>query len=357
MQAARYYGQKDVRIEDIDEPSGLNRAEIRVAPTACGICGSDLHEYVDGPIFPPADEPHPITGETIPITLGHEFGGEVIEVGEGVTDMSVGDTVTVNPSVHCGDCRYCESGVYRRCEQLAGLGMHGDGGGFSEEVVVNEEQAFPFPDSLPTEYSALVEPLSVGLHAIRTSPLTAGDDVAIFGNGPIGLGVIQAARAAGADTIYTVEPQDSRRDIAEQVGADETLDPVEMDVVEHIHTRTGGGVDVSFEVAGVEQSLQDAIVTTSSGGHTTVVSIFEETVEVDPNAFVSGERTLSGILGYGAGPNADTEFGPVISMLESGTLDPEPLITSQIDLEQIVDNGFEALLDPDREEVKILVEL
>lgn len=357
MRAATYHGQRDIRVEETDAPAGPGGDELRVSVTACGICGSDLHEYAAGPIAIPAEHPHPVTGETLPIPLGHEFAGEVTEVGAGVPDVAVGDPVTVNPLVYCGECQHCTAGNYNWCESGGFIGLSGGGGGFAEEVVVPREQAIRLPAAIPVEYGALAEPFSVGFHAVRRSGLSPGDVVAVYGTGPIGLTTIQAARVAGAETVYAVEPQDTRRDLAAAVGADEALDPTETETVEHIHERTGGGVDVSFEVAGVQQTVQDAVATTAPGGHTTVISQFEDAVEIDPNAFVMGERSLNGTLAYGGGPRSDEEFGPVVTMFESGALDPEPLITSRISLDNVVKDGFEALLDPDHEEVKVLVEL
>lgn len=357
METAIYHGRGDVRVEDVEEPTGPDSEEVRVAVDACGICGSDLHEYAAGPILVPDEEPHPVTGESLPIPIGHEFAGEVIEVGDGVTTTSVGDRVAVNPIIYCGSCRSCAEGKYHLCDVAGFIGLSGDGGGLSEEVVVPEEKVVRLPESVPTEHGALVEPFSVGLHAIHTSELSIGDSVAVYGTGPIGLTVVQAARAAGADAIYTVEPQDSRRALAGEVGADDTFDPTTTDAVERIRARTDGGVDVAFEVAGVEQTVQDAIATTASGGNVTVVSAFEDRVEVDPNELVMGERTIRGTLAYEGGPRSDQEFGTVVSMFESGELDPEPLISSRIELENLVEDGFETLLDPEREAVKILVEL
>lgn len=357
MRAATYHGQRDVRVGDVDAPAGPEANELRVSVTACGICGSDLHEYAAGPLAVPDDHPHPLTGETLPIPLGHEFSGKVAEVGADVSDVSVGDPVTVNPLLYCGECQHCAAGHYNWCESGGFIGLSGAGGGLAEEVVVPREKAVRLPDEVPTEYGALAEPFSVGFHAVRTAPLAPGDSVAVYGAGPIGLTTIQAAHVAGADTVYAVEPRDTRRELAGTVGADETLDPTGTDTVAHIHERTGGGVDVSFEAAGVAQTLQNAVTATTAGGHTTVISQFEGAVEVDPNVFVAGERSLDGTLAYEGGPRSDEEFGPVVELFASGALDPEALVSSRIALEHVVEDGFEALLDPDREEVKVLVEL
>lgn len=354
MQALRYHGRRDLRVEDLEQ-SALGEGDVRVDVDSCGICGSDLHEYAAGPIFVPEGEPHPVSGDVAPIRMGHEFSGTVSEVGADVTDLEVGDHVAINPILYCGDCRQCNEGNYHICDSIGFLGLSGGDGGFAENVVVKAEQAVPLLDEVPLEYGALVEPLSVGLHAVRRSGVQAGDTVAVFGSGPIGLSVIQCLRAAGAGTIYVSEPRAARRDRAVDCGADETIDPTETDAVEYITDATGGGVDVAFEVAGIEATYKAALQSTRPSGTTTIVSIWEGEVASHPNNIVLGERTVTGTLAYLGGPRSKEEYGMVIKMLADGDLDPEPLITDRIGLDNIVDDGFESLLDPESDQVKILV--
>ncbi|SFL08895.1 (R,R)-butanediol dehydrogenase / meso-butanediol dehydrogenase / diacetyl reductase [Halogranum rubrum] len=354
MQAARYHGRGDIRVEDIDE-SELGSGQVRVDVDSCGICGSDLHEYAAGPIFIPEGEPHPISGDVAPVTMGHEYSGTVSDVGDGVTHLAVGDAVVINPILYCGECRQCREGNYHICDSIGFTGLSGGDGGFAENVVVSAEQAVPLVGDVPLEYGALVEPLAVGLHAVRRSGLQAGDSVAVFGSGPIGLSVIQSARAAGAGKIYVSEPRAARRDRAVDCGATDTIDPTETDAVEFITDETGGGVDVTFEVAGIEPTYKAALQSVRPSGTMTVVSIWEGEVSSHPNNIVLGERTITGTLAYLGGPRADEEYGMVIDMLADGTLDPEPLITDRIGLDDIVDDGFESLLDDQSDQVKILV--
>lgn len=334
---------------------GPGPGELRLAVDACGICGSDLHEYVAGPITVP-EEPHPVTGEQLPLPMGHEFTGEVIETGEHDSDIEVGDRVAVNPIQYCGDCRYCREAKYNICESIGFFGLTGGGGGFSEEAVVPAEQAVPFPDDLPAEYGALVEPFSVGLHAVDLADLSPGASVAVFGTGPIGLTIVQCARAAGAGEIYAVEPREHRRSIAGDSGADVTLDPSETETVEELLAESDGGVDVVFEVAGVEQAFRDAVRTVKHDGRVIVVSLFEETVEFNPTDIVTTERTVSGSAAFHGGSLSHRDFGAVIGMFSEGLLDPESLITGRIGLDGIVDGGFEALEDPSKDHIKIIVE-
>jgi len=354
MRAATYHGQKDIRVEDVTA-AAVGPGEVRIDVDSCGICGSDLHEYTAGPIFVPEGEPHPVSGEVAPIRMGHEYSGTIGAVGDDVTALAVGDAVAVNPILYCGECRQCREGNYHICDSIGFLGLSGGNGGFAESAVVDAEHAVPLGEGVPLEHGALVEPLSVGLHAVRRSGLQAGDAVAVFGSGPIGLAVIQCARVAGAGTIFVSEPREARRERAADCGAAELIDPSATDPVEYIHAHTDGGADVTFEVAGVEPSFNAAVESTAPDGRTTVVSIWEETVSTHLNDLVLAERTVTGTLAYLGGPRAGEEYGMVIEMLADGRLDPAPFITGRIGLDGLVANGFDRLLDPESDHVKILV--
>lgn len=351
MRAARYYGPRDVRVEEVD-PETVGASDVRVEVAACGLCGSDLHEYAAGPITIP-EAPHPVTGDAIPITIGHEIGGTIVETGADV-DLEEGTDVAVNPIVWCGDCQYCDEGNYHLCRSGGFVGLSGGGGGFSENVVVPAETVVPVPDTVPAELAALVEPFTVGVHAVEQSGLRPGDAVAVFGSGPIGLTVLQAALAAGAGPVYVSEPQATRRTRAADCGADETIDPSAADPVSTIRDETGG-VDVAFEVAGVEQSLNQALAVTRSGGTTTIVSLFEDSVSIEPTDIVVSERTVVGTAAFEGGPLSDREFGTTVRNFATGEFDPESLVTSRIDLENIVEDGFERLVADGSDDVKILV--
>jgi (R,R)-butanediol dehydrogenase/meso-butanediol dehydrogenase/diacetyl reductase len=355
MRAARYHGPRDVRIEDVPA-AAVGPNDVRVEIAAAGICGTDLHEYTSGPIFVPDEEPNPLSGETRPVTMGHEFAGRVAEVGEAVESPSVGDHVAVNPLVVCRACPQCEAGRYNLCTEQYCIGLAGGGGGFAEHVVVDAEQAIRMPESLDVDYGGLVEPFAVALHAVRRSPLGAGDTVAVFGAGPIGLAIVQLAHAAGARTVVAVEPREGRRRRAGRNGAELLVDPSRVDPVDEIHDTTDGGVDVAFEAAGIGATYEAALESTHPRGNVTVVSIFEEHLETDPNTVVMGERTVTGSFSYAAGPHADEEFGAVVDMWSDGRIDPEVLVTGRVELDRLVADGFERLLDPESDHVKLLVE-
>ena len=353
MRAAVYHGQGDVRVEDVTPRSpGPNDVEIEIA--YCGICGSDVHEYAAGPIAIPEEKPHPLTNETLPLTLGHEFSGTVSNVGAAVDDVAVGDRVTVNPAIWCGDCRFCQEGDYHRCVSGGSIGLAGWGGGLAERAVVPASQVVPVPDDVDLADAALAEPYAVALHAVRRSKLESGDACVVFGAGPIGLGIAQTSRIAGARRVYVSEPQDGRRAVADELGL-ETIDPMETDPLHWVSSQTNGGADVAYEAAGVESALKDALRTTVRGGEVLLVSVFEDEATIQPNYLMMAERSIVGSIAYRTGPRAaEYEFSAVLEMLSDGRLDPEPLVTKRIDIDDVVEGGFEALTDPD-EQVKILV--
>ncbi|MDS0281921.1 2,3-butanediol dehydrogenase [Haloarcula onubensis] len=356
MRVARWHGQRDVRVDDVDEPA-LDADAVRIDVTAAGICGTDLHEYADGPDFLPAPgDPHPLSGVTPPVPLGHEFSGTVAEVGADVTAVSVGDPVTVNPAVVCEDCRYCRAGDHHLCPDVANIGLGMESGGFAESVVAPEGNVVGLPPDLPVELGALVEPYAVGLHAVRRSALDAGDSVAVFGCGPIGLTILEMARVAGAGEIFVSEPRAGRRALAADLGADVTLDPRAGDAVETVREATDGGVDVAFEAAGVTPTYTAAIESTRHGGEILTVGIAQSPVDVVPKDIAVRERSIVGSNGYLSGPRGREEFGAVVDRLAAGDCHPGALVTGRISLDDIVDGGFEALLGDDGDHVKILVE-
>lgn len=230
MKATRYYGRKDIRTDDIPEPE-LLPGTVKVKVDWTGICGTDLHEYDEGPIFCPAPgKPHPLTGESVPIVMGHEFAGVATEVAEGVTHIKVGDNVAVDPIYNCGECQPCKEGAYNLCDIVGYTGLTGRGGGFAEYVVSQADRVHSLGD-VPTDIGALVEPLSVAHHAIRRSEAKPGDTVVVYGAGPIGLFVISLLRAKGIERVISVELSAIRKEKAKTAGAMLVLDPSEVDAV------------------------------------------------------------------------------------------------------------------------------
>lgn len=357
MQAVYLHGPGDLRVDDVDSrPVSAGRVEVDVAYT--GICGSDLHEYEVGPVPIRAEGanheiPESAWDEYLPKPMGHEIAGTVSAVGDGVDGVAVGDRVTLNMVLACGECRYCVEGNYHLCEA-------GDGGvtssrGFADRLVVPAATVEQIPESVSLRHAALAEPLGVSLHGVRRAGLGTGDRIAVFGAGPIGLGVVAGAAAAGAREIYVSEPRPARRAAAEALGADVVLDPSETDVRAAIRDATDG-VEVAFECAGVGQALTDALRSTKYAGTVVVLSVFEEETTVHPNDLMQAERSLVGSFAFEGGPRAPwSSFRVALEMMADGRIDPEPLITDVVPLAETED-AFERLREPDSDQIKVLVE-
>ncbi len=347
MKAARWHGVRDIRVEDIPEPKpGPGEVKVKVAWT--GICGSDLHEYLAGPIFIPVGTDHPLSKDQAPITMGHEYCGTVAELGDGVTGFAVGDRVAIEPIFACGHCPACLEGTYNLCDSLGFVGLSGGQGGFAAHSTVPARMVHKMPDGLSMEQGALVEPAAVALHAVRLSKIRAGDKAAVFGAGPIGLLVVEALRVAGASEIHVVEPSDVRRRKAMDLGATSAIDPAANDAVAAIRKATGG-VNVAFEVTGVPKVLAQCIDATRHEGQVLIVSIWEGDASFQPNTVVLKERQLQGTIAY------RNVYPAVMALMAQGYFSADQLVTKRIALDDIVAEGFDALV-AEKSHVKILVQ-
>ncbi|KAK0770555.1 hypothetical protein LTR75_017885 [Friedmanniomyces endolithicus] len=323
---------KDLRYEDIPEPK-CGQGQIKIKPAWCGICGSDLHEYLGGPSICPTS-PHPITGEQVPVTFGHEFSGVVEELGKGVSEKwKVGDRVCVQPIIYDGDCGACQDGLINCCYKNGFVGLSGWGGGLSDHLVVPEYAVVKIPDNIGLDVAALVEPLAVGWHAVNASPFKPSDSVLVLGGGPIGLAVIQALRARGCKQIIVSEVSQMRKEFAKEFGAHHVLDPTKDDIVAKC------------------RELADAILALRARGTHVNIAIWEKRCNFFPNDLVFREKTYMAVATYVKG-----DFEDVISAISDGRLDMcKKMITKRIGLDEVVEEGFKALIKDKDNQVKILV--
>lgn len=264
MRAARYYSHHDIRVEDVDEPVPKD-GQVLVDVEWTGICGSELHEYQMGPLLTPT-QPHPLTGEQIPLTLGHELCGRVRNPPVG-SRLKNGEPVMVDPRIHCGDCRPCNGGLTACCEKLGYVGGS-TGGGYGERVVVKESALYSL-GNIPLEYAAVIEPISVVHHAVKESYIKDWSDktVLVLGGGPIGFALLLDLWAHGATKVIVSEPAKIRR---EQVGgiAQAVIDPTKEKVGDRCRELTHGkGIDVVFDCAGVPVGLEAAFDALAYEGH------------------------------------------------------------------------------------------
>ncbi len=189
MRAAVYYGREDLRLQEMPEPEPA-RDEVKLRVLFNGICGSDLHEYYDGPITTRTSEPHPLTGIRNPVILGHELCGEIVAVGPEVEDLAIGDRIAVEPVETCGQCLYCTSGRYNHCGLLAFHGYNRAGGGLAQYTVVRRSMAHKLPPGMSGQQGALIEPMAIAWRTAERCGLEAGQTAVIHGAGPIGIGVV-----------------------------------------------------------------------------------------------------------------------------------------------------------------------
>lgn len=296
MNAVRFHGQRDIRLDKIPVPA-VKPGQVKIAPKFCGICGSDLHEYLGGAnLIPQEGHPHPITGETLPLTLGHEFSGVVEEIGPGVEHIRPGDRVCVQPIIYDGSCRACKRGLVNCCDQNGFVGLSGWGGGLCEHMVVPASCVKPLPDNISLEVGALIEPLAVGWHAVDISPYKKGDAALVLGGGPIGLAVVQALVGKGCKNIIVSEVSGKRREFAQQFGAHHVIDPVKQDVVEEVEKLTNGeGADVGFDAAGVQVAVDTAFKAIKARGTLVNIAVWEKRATLNMNDVVFRERGYMGM--------------------------------------------------------------
>ena len=348
MRAARFHDQKDIRIEDIERPTA-GPDDVLIDVAWCGLCGTDIHEYQEGPIFiPPKGSPHPITGEEAPITLGHEFSGTVAEVGENVTDLKAGQNVVVEPYVIYKE--YWDTENYHLTPDQNFIGLAGGGGGLAEQIAVDKHWVHPIPDSISLDEAALIEPLAVAYHAVERSEAKAGDVALVGGAGPIGLLTAAVLKAKGVTTIIS-ELSKKRIETAKETGvADHVFNPQEVDVVEEVVKVTDGkGADLGFEATSVDVVLNTLFAAVRKAGVIVNVSIWGHKPEADLATMVTKEQDLRGTIGY------YNSHEPSIELVSSGKVDLKPFITHKIALDDLVDKGFDILINHNDTAVKILV--
>jgi (R,R)-butanediol dehydrogenase / meso-butanediol dehydrogenase / diacetyl reductase len=347
MKAVRWHGARDVRLDDIAEPSAAP-GEAIVAVAACGICGSDLHEYLHGPLYIPKT-PHPLTGIVPPVTLGHEFCGRVVDVGAGVRTVNPGQRVAVNPCLLCGDCAWCRRGEANYCAKLGSIGLSRDGA-LAPLVAVPAYGCHVLPDAVNDTAGASVEPLAVALHAWRRARVSGGERVVVVGAGPIGLLLLQVLRAKGAGWVGVVEPRAGRRRLAEALGADAVIDPAAGDPARAVARLTADErAAVAFECVGSPAAFAAAVRVAGKGGRIVLVGLVAETVQANLLGLLAHEKEIVGSSAYVG------EFPEAIRLLAERQVRVDGVVTTRVPLEDAVARGLEALLRPDEGHVKIMI--
>ena len=312
MRAARYHGVRDIRIEELPDPTpGAGEVLVKVAHN--GICGSDLHEYYSAPTFIPV-QPHPLTGVSVPVVLGHEFSGTVVEVGDGVDPGLVGTNAALRPTYSCGTCASCERGLRNICRRLAFHGLSAPGGGLAELTTVPVGHVHPLPDSVSLELGALVEPMAVGNAAVRRIGFGRDDLVVIVGGGPIGIGLWFALKSLGHDRVLVSETSPERRAAMTALGARNVVDPRNASLVDAAFDLSDGvGATVVFDAAGVGAAIGDSLPLLAPRGTIVVVGIHERPFDFNPTSLLTQEASVVGSLVY-----SDDDYDTTIANMAAG---------------------------------------
>ena len=348
MKAALLKGPGDIVLEDVSVPE-ISDDEVLVEVKWCGICGSDLGSYRTRDFIQPGTY------------LGHEFSGVLAKVGKNVKGWKVGDRVVCNELYECGECYACEHGFTSCClhaldHEIGCVPGLEDAGGFAKYVRVPhpEYRLYALPDEISFEEGTLVEPLACSLHAVRMSNFKPRDRAMVLGCGMIGLGVIAHLRNAGAGLIIATRGKNKKRgEVAMKLGADYVFSPAEIpDLKEKVFELTDGvGVDVVFECSGKPEAFQSAPGFLRPRGQIILVGLHAHEIPIVPLPFTLWEYSLQGSFCY-----YHDEFPMVMEFLKRRLLPVAEIITSKINLSDIVKKGFDVLTSPRHDEIKIIVE-
>jgi (R,R)-butanediol dehydrogenase/meso-butanediol dehydrogenase/diacetyl reductase len=349
MKAAVFHAAHDIRVENVSDPSSLGAGEVLVRPFWCGVCGTDLHEFAMGPIVIPSS-PHALTGAEAPQILGHEFSGEVVETGAGVTNVKPGDRVSVMPLLSCGTCYYCRRALNHLCQRMACIGLSYAWGGIAELAVIPSTHVSVLPDSVTDLQGALVEPGAVAAYGVDTANVRPGDTVLITGAGPIGALAALYSSSLGAN-VFISEVNPFRAELARALDVGQVLDPTAIDVPAFLKDSTEGvGVDAVIECSGNERALVAAISSVRSAGRISQTGLHTKAASIDPMILSEHDITLSGTWCYPV-----TDWPRIIDLIARGRYPVEKVVTAQIPMAEVV-AGFETLLSPRGDQVKVLID-
>ena len=336
MKAAVLRGKKDIRVENIDVPE-LNANHVLVKVKAVGICGSDVHAFTHL-TFPPG---------TI---MGHEFTGVIAKIGPGTAKWKIGDRVAVRPCGVCGECFWCKNGQISLCptHMQTTLGLKTPGA-YAEYVSVPEYQLYSLPENVTYEQAAQLEPVTVCLHTMDMAEIRIGENVLIYGAGPLGLLIFQLAKMAGANEIYVVEKSKFRREKALELGAEYVFPPEEFTRSKVIDSLPRKGVDKVFECAGVQSTIQESFEMVRKGGRIVLLGINPEPIQLDHFKWIVKGVEARASIGYFEG-----DFRRALDLVANRKINVDMLVSDIIALDDIVPQGFNRLLSPEGV-LKILV--
>ncbi len=314
MLAALFQGNKKITLEDYKLPK-LEKDELLIQVGSCGICGTDRHIY-EGK-----------APSKVPVILGHEFSGTVVEKGNPNLEFSIGQKVVIDPNIYCGQCDYCRRGMINFCENLRALGVTLNGG-FAENCIVPSSQAYLLPDNFDLPAAAFAEPLSCCLRGIENANIKPGDVVVIIGGGTIGLLMVQLVKISGASQIILIEPDINKQKLGTYLGATQCISPTNEKLFEQIHDLTQNQIDIVIECVGSNITVENAVTIAGKGGKVIIFGLAPKDQSVNLNLqqlFHKELRIFNSFL------NPFT-FKSAVNLLVNQKIKINELITKQIRL-------------------------
>ncbi|MFW9897728.1 MAG: zinc-binding dehydrogenase [Candidatus Thorarchaeota archaeon] len=337
MKAALYEGKQKIRIVEIPKPIPQKR-DVLINVKYAGICGSDLEFYKTG-LWPDKG------------VLGHEITGTIAEKGPEVSKKwKEGDRVSIDPTLDCGKCFYCKSGLTNLCTGGDAIGL-GHNGGFEEYLLCPEHCLVSLPDTIPDKHGTVFDQIGTALLALRESNFIAGNSAVVLGLGTMGQFMLQCLKLAGASTIVVVEKNLNRLEIAKKFTPDIALTKLLLPKIKRSNKRNLSGVDYVFECSGVPLLVNAALDIIRKGGTIVQIGLWDKPVAINLLKLVMNQNRIQGIMGY-----LRENFEFAVDLVARKLINPDPIITKIIPLDDIVEEGFECAIDPDTREIKILVE-
>ncbi|MFA4924699.1 MAG: zinc-dependent alcohol dehydrogenase family protein [Ignavibacteriaceae bacterium] len=319
MLAAVFNGNKNIVLSDYPLRT-LEKNELLIKVACCGVCGTDKHIY-EGQ-----------SPSSIPVILGHEYSGIIIEKGDSDSKFNIGDKVAIDPNIYCGHCDYCRKGLVSFCENLKALGVSMNGG-FAEYSIVPASQAYILPPDFDLSIAAFSEPLSCCLRGIEQADIQQGNTVVIIGGGSIGLLMVQLVRNSGASKIILVEPDSSKQKLGIELGADCSLSPYNEKIFDEIKELTDSQVDVVIECVGSKETVVNAIKMAGKGGKVIIFGLAPKDQNVTLNLQYLFQNELK-IFNSFLNPFT---IKPAIDLLVNKKISVQKLLTKQIYLKDMAD--------------------
>ncbi len=325
MRAVRLFAPGDIRCVDVPIPELGSPDEVIIKVKACGVCGSDIMRVMEKGAY------------SYPITIGHEFAGEVVEVGDKVKTAKPGDRVTVMPLVPCGRCPYCRIGEYVMCDNYDYYGSRIDGA-MAEYIRVHNDNILAIPDEVDWQAAAMTDPASVALHGVRKAPETVGHTAVVFGLGAIGLLTVQWLKHLGCRRVFAVDIFDDKLQLAGELGADATVNGRQTDPLRWLLEQTGGaGCDIVVELAGNNITQAQAIAVVKKRGKVIFCGISYDDLVIPAKSLshiLRGEISIQGAWNSSIAPLPINEWGISLASMAAGKLIMTPLISHRFELEE-----------------------